>query len=72
MAVVAQALMATVWVTQHRLPPGVAGIRVAGKTCSVPSKLRGEADRVHRYALELEVEYAGEVVVRLSRLSGRR
>ena len=45
-------------------------IRVVGKTHSVPSKLRGEVVRVHLYATELEVEYAGEVIVRLPRLSG--
>ena len=45
-------------------------IRVMGKTYSVPSKLRGEVVRGDLYATELEVEYAGEVIVRLPRLSG--
>ena len=45
-------------------------IGVVGKTYSVPLKLCGEAVRVYLYATELEVQYAGEVVVRLPRLSG--
>ncbi len=45
-------------------------VRVVGKTYSVPSRLIGHRLRVRLYASAVELEYQGEVVERLERLSG--
>jgi hypothetical protein len=47
-------------------------IRIANKTYSVPSRLRGHTVEVRQYANELEVVYQGQVVERMPRLRGGR
>jgi len=47
-------------------------IRIANKTYSVPSRLRGHTVGVRQYANEIEVVYQGTVVERMPRLRGGR
>ncbi len=46
-------------------------VRVAGKTYSVPSRLRGERLRARIYADIIELEYKGKVIERMERLRAK-